>query len=125
MTIKKCFKAPEFYYHLSEVKDYLYVTLLSCREFLLLSGTHNHKFQKVIPKKYLHEVRKYTEKLFQKQPSRGVLQKGILKICSKIYRTPMHGCSPVNLLDILRSLFPKNTSKWMFLHFGVILVAFP
>ena len=37
------------------------------------------------------------------------LRKGVLKICSKF------GCSPVNLLYILRTPFPKNTSDWLLL----------
>ena len=58
------------------------------------------------------------------------LGKGCLKICSKIFRiTPMpkfdfnneitllHGCSPVNLLHIFRTPFPKNTSGRLLLDF--------
>ena len=74
---------------------------------------------------------------FQKQPSRGVLEKGILKICSKVAgehpcRSTIviklqsnfieivirHGCSPVNLLYIFRTPFPKNTSGWLLLYFS-------
>ena len=65
----------------------------------------------------------------QKQPSRGVLRKRFLKICSKfteehprrsgiwtkllctfIEITLRHGCSPVNLLHFFRTPFPKNVS---------------
>ena len=65
----------------------------------------------------------------QKQLSIVFLQKGVLKICSKFKGehpcqsvisiklpcnffeiTLQHGCSPVNLLHIFRTLFPKNTS---------------
>ena len=65
---------------------------------------------------------------FQKQPSRGFLKK-VLKIRSKfageypcrnaisvklqsnfIEITLWHGCSPINLLHIFRTPFPKNTS---------------
>ena len=68
----------------------------------------------------------------QKQPSRGVLRKSCFKNIHQIYRrTPMtkcdllcnfieitlrHWCSPVNLLYILRTPFPKNTSKGLFLE---------
>ena len=68
----------------------------------------------------------------------GIDQGGIfwipLKICSKftgehpcrsvvsiksqsnfIEITLQHGCSPVNLLHIFRTLFPKNTSGWLLL----------
>ena len=42
-----------------------------------------------------------------------LLRKGVLKICSKI--TLRYGCSPVNLLHILRTPFLKNTSEWLLL----------
>ena len=64
------------------------------------------------------------------------LEKGVPKICSRftgehpcqsvisiklqsnfIEITPRHGCSPVNLLHILRTPFPKNTSEWLVLIF--------
>ena len=62
------------------------------------------------------------------------LRKGVLKICSKftgeypcwsvisiilqnnfIEIALCHGCSPVNLLHILRTPFPRNTSGWLLL----------
>ena len=64
----------------------------------------------------------------QKQPFRGVLRKMYSDNIEQIYRTPkmkcdfskvasnfieiafQHGCSPVNLLHIFRTHFPKNTS---------------
>ena len=68
-----------------------------------------------------------------------LLVKGILKICSKftsenacrsvisiklqsnfIEITFRHGCSPVNLLHVLRTSFAKNTSGWLLLYFGKI-----
>ena len=66
----------------------------------------------------------------QKQPSRVVLKKRCSENMQQIYRrTPMpkflcnfieialrHGCSLVNLLRIFRTLFPRNTSRWLFLH---------
>ena len=63
----------------------------------------------------------------QKQPSRGVPRKRCPEDMQQIYRrTPMpkcliieitlrHGCSPVNLLHILRIPFPRNTSRWLLL----------
>ena len=66
------------------------------------------------------------------------LGKGVLKTCSKFtgkqpYRsvisiklprnfieiTLRHGCSPVNLLHIFRTLFSKNTSGWLFLNMHI------
>ena len=74
-------------------------------------------------------------KYLQKQPSRGVLRKRYLKICSKfkgehpcrnvisikllcnfIEITFRYGCSPLNLLHIFRTLFPENTSRGLLLQ---------
>ena len=33
--------------------------------------------------------------------------------------TLRHGCSPVNLLHIFRTLFPKNTSGWLLLSMSI------
>ena len=68
----------------------------------------------------------------QKQPSRGVLRKRCSENMSQIYRTtpmpriPMlsnfieialrHGSSPVNLLHIFGTTFPKKTSGWLLLN---------
>ena len=63
----------------------------------------------------------------QKQPPRGVPRKRCSGNTLQIYRrTPMpkcdfnkvtlqprHGCSPVNLLPIFRTHFPRNTSGWL------------
>ena len=55
------------------------------------------------------------------QPSRGVLKKGFLEICSKFTGEQpcqialRYGCSPVNLVHIFRTPFPKNTSGWLLL----------
>ena len=67
--------------------------------------------------------------MLQKQPSEVLLVKGVLKICSEftgehlcrnvisvellcnfIGITLWHGCSPVNLVDIFKTPFAKNTS---------------
>ena len=81
-------------------------------------------------------------KIFQKQPVRGVLRKRCPENMQQIYRTtPMrehkcdfnkfywkfyfieitlrHRCSPVNLLHNFRTLFPKNTSDRLLLIFHV------
>ena len=69
-----------------------------------------------------------------KQPTDVLLRKGVLKICSKftgehpcrsaisikllfnfIEITLWLGCSPVNLLPIFRTPFPRNTSWWLLL----------
>ena len=55
----------------------------------------------------------------QKQPSRGVLRKRCSENMQQIYRrTPMlkcDGCSPVNLLHIFRTAFPRSTAGWLLL----------
>ena len=70
-------------------------------------------------------------------PPEVLLLKGILEICSKftgehpcrsvisvklqsnfIEITLRHGCSPVNLLCIFRTPFPKNTSGGLLREFG-------
>ena len=74
--------------------------------------------------------------LFKSSHSDIFWRKGTLKICSKItgehtYRsviliklqsnfieiTLRHGCSPVNLLHIFGTPFPRNTSEWLLLTF--------
>ena len=60
----------------------------------------------------------------QKQPPREVLKKKRSENMQQIYRricsnfieiTLWHGCSPVSLLHIFRTLFPRNTSGWLLL----------
>ena len=79
----------------------------------------------------------YDSSYRQKQPSRGVLKKRCFENMQQTYmRTPMpkcdfnkvakqsnvieialrHGCSPVNVLHIFLTPFPKNTSGWFFLY---------
>ena len=71
------------------------------------------------------------------------LRKGILKICSKftgehpcrsvisikllcnfIKIILWHGCSPVNLLHIFRTPFPRNTSGWLLLQLLLLRLGF-
>ena len=71
---------------------------------------------------------------FQKQPPSRILEKAVLKICSKftgkhpcgsvisiklqsnfIEITLQHGCSPVNMLHIFRAPFSNNTSGQLLL----------
>ena len=71
------------------------------------------------------------------------LGKRVLKICGKstgerpcrsvisiklhsnfIEVTLRQGCSPVNVLNIFRTLFPKNTSGWLLLQKGSIYTFF-
>ena len=79
-----------------------------------------------------------TQSNVKSSPPFVLLQKGVLKIRSKFteersYRsvisvkllsnftetTLQHGCSPVNLLHIFKTAFPKNTSEWLLLKHKV------
>ena len=40
-------------------------------------------------------------------------------LCNFIEITHRHECSPVNLLHIFRTPFPKNTSRWLLLNFHI------
>ena len=67
----------------------------------------------------------------QKQPSRSILKKRCSENMQKTYRrtpkpkydfskvaikiTLRHGCSPVKVLHISRTAFPKNNSGWLLL----------
>ena len=56
----------------------------------------------------------------QEKPPRGNPRKSCSENLQQIYRrTPpialRHGCSPVNLLHIFRTAFPRNTSGWLLL----------
>ena len=63
----------------------------------------------------------------QKQPPRGVPRKKCSESMQQIYRRPpmlrcdfnkvaKHGWSPVNLLHIFRTPFPRTTSGWLLLQ---------
>ena len=66
---------------------------------------------------------KLSEKIFISSHPEVFLRKGVLKICSKftgehpcqsvIEITLWHGCSPVNLMYILRITFSNNSSRWL------------
>ena len=43
--------------------------------------------------------------------------------CNIIEITLCYGCSPVNLLHIFRTSFPKITSRWLLLDFNKIFFA--
>ena len=79
----------------------------------------------IIRRSYLEFIAKQIGKKRSNRPEVS-LGKGVLKICSKftgerpcrsviLIKLLRHGCSPVNLLHIFRTLFPKNTSGWLLL----------
>ena len=74
----------------------------------------------------------YSSAIYRSSRPEVLLGKGVVKICSKftgehpcrsaisikllcncIEIALRHGCSPVNLLHIVRTLFPRNTSGWL------------
>ena len=63
--------------------------------------------------------------LFRNNRPEVFLGKGVLKIYSKFIEiTLRYGCSPVNLLHIFRTPFPKNTFGWVFLFDDVKVLIF-
>ena len=86
----------------------------------------NLNFDDHVPSLYKKAGRK-----LQKQPTRGVLGKTIREICSQFTgehhcRSVIseialrHGCSPLSLLHIFRTPFPKNTSGRLLLKLAVL-----
>ena len=78
--------------------------------------------------------------MFKSSRPEVFLVKGVLKICSKFtgehpYRSAIsikllcnfiditlrRGCSPVNLLHIFRTPFPKKTSTWLLLNVSMAI----
>ena len=55
-------------------------------------------------------------KLTEEHLCRSVIS--IKLLCNIIEITLRHGCSPVNLLHIFRTPFPRNTSGWLLLWFS-------
>ena len=60
-------------------------------------------------------VLKICSKFTRKRPCRNVIS--IMLLCSFIENTLQHGCSPVNLLHIFRTLSLKNTLTRLLLDF--------
>ena len=69
----------------------------SCSEVLLVKG-----------------VLKICSKFTGEGPCRSVISVKLL--CNSIEIALRHGCSPLNLLNIFRTPFTKNTSGWMLLE---------
>ena len=74
--------------------------------------TKTTKYRSSHPKVFLVEdVLKICSKFTGEHPCRSVIS--IKLRCNFIEVTLWHGCSPVNLLDIFRTPFPKNTTGWL------------
>ena len=62
---------------------------------------------------------KTCSKITREHPCRGVIS--IKLLCNFIEIALRHWCSPVNLLHIFRTPFPKNTSGWLLLKINFIM----
>ena len=63
-------------------------------------------------------VRKKCNKFTGQHPCQSVIS--IKSHCNFIKITLWHWCSPVNLLHIFRTPFPKNTSGWLLLKINLV-----
>ena len=120
----------------SVISAFAFKTLnfLSCRSNVILIWEYFISKYKIVPT--VITIYKTTWHIcdLQKQPYRGVLGKRCSEIWTKftgehpcrsaismkllssfIEIALRHGCSPINLLHIFRTLFPKNTSGWLLL----------
>ena len=103
---------------------YIYFIVITCLKL-------KNIFKNILNEEAMH----YASNFFfvsnrQKQSHRDVLKKRCSENMQQIYRrTSMpklqsnfieialrHGCSPVNLLHIFRTPFPRNTSGWLLLN---------
>ena len=73
---------------------------------------------------FVEKISLFVHYLFQKQPSRGVLRKRCSEklLCNFFEITLRQECSPVNLLHIFRTPFPRNTSGWLLLLFYLFML---
>ena len=110
-----------------------YGNFLECA-ILKVTFDHNYVQQHFERNPIVQDFTDMDQDVLQKQPSRGVPRKRLLKIGSKFTRehpcwsvisikllcifieiAPWLGCSLVYLLHIFRTPFPKNTSEWLLL----------
>ena len=122
-TVFLKFRAKFIRKHLCRSLVFGYVGLLFCR---LTAVSNIGCFSQSLMTRNLvnifFTVRKFSMNFWimmcQKQPPRGVPRKGCYESMQQVCRrAPMpigvtlwHGCSPVDLLHIFRTLFTKNTS---------------
>ena len=67
-------------------------------------------------------VLKMYSKFTGEHPCRSAIS--IKLFCNFIEISLRYGCSPVNLLHIFRTSFPKNTSEWLLLVFRIYPLKF-
>ena len=99
--------------------DYIQRAIKNCdceKAFLIVDG---NKKVLLFNETILNIIRNFIPHETQKQPSRDVLRKRCSENMQQIYRheiAPRHGCSPINLLHIFRTPFPRNNSGWLLLE---------
>ena len=117
-------------------KDTFVIGLFFTNECISFNLHHVRKFIQAwftIFKCFLNISKEMGAIPFKSSPPEVFLGKGVLKTCSKFRENPCrsaisakllcnfiemalrHGCSPVNLLHIFRTPFPKNTSGGLLL----------
>ena len=105
------------------------LTSLKSKYFLILVNAGNPVVS--FRQNYLnvHQILTHFQQFRSSRPE-VFLRKGALKTCSKFIEIVLrHGCSPVNLLHIFRTPFPRNTSGWLLLMVVTkslsVLVSYP
>ena len=87
------------------------------------SGTCTTFIRSIRPEVFLRKgVLKTCNKFTGEHPCGGVISIKLLSNFIEI--TLRYGCSPVNLLHIFRSPFPRNTSHWLLLIYTLQMMAF-
>ena len=81
-----------------------------CNHFITFRNSHPEVF---LRKGALKICRKFTGE----HPCQSVISIKLQRIFIEI--TLRHGCSPVNLLHVFRTPFPRNTSGWLLLHIPI------
>ena len=83
--------------------------LANCYWILVTYFMDFHRVRTSRPEKFLRKDSKFTEHSCRSGIS-------IKLLCNFIEIALRHGCSPVNLLYISRTPFPRNTSGWLLLQ---------
>ena len=87
---------------------------LICKNWISSWQTDNVKYRNSHPEVFLRkDVLKICSKLTAGHPCWSAIS--IKLLCNFIEIALRHGCSPVNLLHIFRTPFPRNTSGWLLL----------
>ena len=92
------------------------IPIITYNEILCLSIWKKIIFRSSHPEVFLRKVDlNICSKFTGEYPCRSVISNKLL--CNFIEITIRHGYSPVNLLNIFRTPFHRNTSRWLLLYF--------